>query len=115
MIIVVARLNFDNQADRDRAIDLTRSVQLATREQESGCHDYCFAPDPAIPTRIQVYELWQDSESLAAHFKHANYLKMVELLSGANVKESINQAYQIERGESVYGENGAKKDVFFAD
>ena len=21
--------------------------------------DYCFAPDPSVPTRIQVYELWE--------------------------------------------------------
>jgi quinol monooxygenase YgiN len=115
MIIVVAALGFANQQDRDRAVAMTADVQLATRTQERGCRDYCFAPDPAVPTRIQVYELWDDSASLAAHFTHPNYLKMVELLSSANVKESINQAYLVERGEPVYGPNGEKKEVFFAD
>ena len=70
---------------------------MATRKEERGCRDYCFAPDPAVPTRVQVYELWDDGESLAAHFKHENYRKMVELLSAANVKESINRAYLVER------------------
>ena len=113
MIVVVAALEFDNQADRDRAIEVTSDVQMATREQESGCRDYCFAADPAISTRIQVYELWEDSDSLAAHFKHPNYLKMVERLSSANVRQSINQAYLVERSEPVYGPSGEMKEAFF--
>ena len=115
MIIVVAALEFDTQADRDHAISITGDVQMATRVEESGCRDYCFAADPAVPTRIQVYELWEDGDSLAAHFSHPNYLKMVELLGSANVKQSINQAYLVERGEPVYGPNGEKKASFFAD
>ena len=41
MIIVVAALGFENQADRDHAVAITAEVQLATREQEAGCIDYC--------------------------------------------------------------------------
>ena len=115
MIIVVAALKFENQEARDKAVELTREVQLATREEEAGCHDYCFAPDPSIPTRIQVYELWEDSDSLAAHFTHVNYAKMVELLGSAGIIESINQAYLVERGEPVYGPNNEPKAAFFAD
>ncbi|MEM9623304.1 MAG: antibiotic biosynthesis monooxygenase [Pseudomonadota bacterium] len=115
MIIVVAALGFDNQADRDHAVELTREVQLATRNEEAGCHDYCFAPDPSVPTRIQVYELWENSDALAAHFTHPNYLAMVELLGQAKVRSSDNQAYLVERSEPVYGPNGEKKTVFFAD
>ena len=70
MIIVVAALEFASQSDRDEAVALVADVQRLTREEEPGCHDYCFAPDPAVPTRMQVYELWEDSDSLAAHFEH---------------------------------------------
>ena len=115
MIIVVAALGFATQEDRDRAVALTADVQMATRREERGCRDYCFAPDPSVPTRVQVYELWDDSESLAAHFKHENYRKMVELLSSANIKESVNRAYLVERSEPVYGPHGEKKAAFFAD
>lgn len=115
MIIVVAALEFENRAARDRAVELTADVQMATRVEEAGCRDYCFAPDPAVPTRIQVYELWDDSDSLAAHFEHPNYQKMVELLAEAGIKESINQAYLVERGEPVYGPNGERKTAFFVD
>jgi len=115
MIIVVAALEFETQADRDNAVELCTDVQLATRVEEAGCRDYCFAADPSVPTRVQVYELWEDSDSLAAHFTHPNYQKMVELLQSANIKESINQAYLVERGEPVYGPRGERKEAFFAD
>ena len=114
MIIVVAKISFDSQAERDRAVALSEPVQRATREEEPGCRDYCFAPDPCEPTVIQVYELWEDSDSLAAHFEHPNYLAMVELLSGVGFVESISRAYLTERDEPVYGENGEKKTAFFA-
>ena len=86
MIIVVAALEFETQAARDHAVSITADVQLATRMEEPGCRDYCFAPDPSVPTRIQVYELWENSDSLTAHFRHPNYLKMVELLAAAGIK-----------------------------
>lgn len=115
MIIVVAALEFANQQDRDRAVANTIDVQMATRVEEQGCQAYCFAPDPSVPTRIQVYELWDSSETLAAHFQHPNYGKMVELLGSANVTSSANQAYLVERAEPVYGPNGEMKTAFFAD
>ena len=113
MIIVVAALGFDNQEDRDHAVAITVDCQRATRDEEAGCHAYCFAPDPVEPTRIQVYELWEDSDSLAAHFKHANYWKMVELLQGAKIRESINAAHLVSATEPVYGPNGEQKEAFF--
>ena len=54
MIIVVAALEFANQADRDEAVRLTAEVQRLTREEEPGCHDYCFARTRPSP-RMQVY------------------------------------------------------------
>lgn len=113
MIIVVAKIRFNSSEERDRAVALSEPIQRATREQEAGCHDYCFAADPCAPTVIQVYELWEDSDSLAAHFEHPNYQAMVELLSGAGFVESINRAYLTERDEPVYGDNGEKKTAFF--
>ena len=113
MIIVVAKISFNSQAERDRAVELSAPVQRATREEEPGCRDYCFAPDPCEPTVIQVYELWDDSDSLAAHFDHPNYHAMVKLLSETGFVESVSRAYLAERDEPVYGEGGEKKTAFF--
>ncbi len=114
-VVVAARIFFADEAQRDAAVAASTEIQRATRDDEPGCLAYCFAADPADPLAVQVYELWDDSDSLAAHFTHPNYLKMVELLGSANIKESINQAYLVERGEPVYGPNGEKKTGFFQD
>ena len=90
-------------------------MQLATREEEPGCLAYCFAPDPAVPNRIQGYEMWEDSDSLVAHFEHPNYMKMVKALASANIKESINQAHLVERSEPVYSPGSERKRAFFVD
>jgi len=113
MIIVVAKIIFNSRVERDRAIKLSAPIQKATRDEEPGCLDYCFAADPCKGTVMQVYELWQDSDSLAAHFDHPNYQRMVELLGGCGFVDSINRAYLTERDEPVYGEGGAKKTAFF--
>ena len=113
MIIVVARITFPTQADRDRAVELSAPIQQATRDEEPGCHAYCFAADPCDPIAIQVYELWQDSDSLVAHFAHPNYHAMVAMFAETGFLESINRAYLAERDEPVYGPNFEIKTAFF--
>ena len=115
MIVVVAALEFANQADRDEAISLTADVQRLTREEEPGCHDYCFAADPAVPTRMQVHELLENSESRATHFQHPYYDRMAGLLQGVGIVSSINHAHLVEREEPVCTEKGEKKKGFFLD
>ena len=113
MIIVSAKIIFTSQSDRDRAVEISTPIQQATRDQETGCHVYCLSADPCNPVAIQVYELWEDSESLASHFDHPNYAAMLEAFSGLGLVDSINRAYLTERNESVYGEDFKKKTEFF--
>ncbi|MEH6518985.1 MAG: antibiotic biosynthesis monooxygenase [Halioglobus sp.] len=114
MIIVTAKLTFTSQEDRDRAIEISIPIQQATRDQEVGCHAYCFSVDPCDPVAIQVYELWEDSDSLVAHFEHENYYAMVEVFSQVGFVESVNRAYLTERNEPVYGPDFEKKKSFFS-
>ena len=114
-IIIAAQLDFADQASRDEAVRLSAPVQYATRVDEAGCHAYCFAADPSVPTRIQVYELWEDDASLAAHFKHANYDAMRKLLGSMGITGSWNQMYLVARNEPVYGPGGATRERFFVD
>jgi quinol monooxygenase YgiN len=113
MIIVIAKITFASQTHRDRAVELSIPIQQATRDHEAGCHAYCFAADPCDPVAIQVYELWEDSDSLVAHFEHENYHAMVELSSQVGFLDSINRAYLTEKNESVYGPDFEKKTSFF--
>ena len=104
---------FSSESDRDRAVQLSTPIQQATRDDEPGCHAYCFSADPCDPHAIQVYELWEDSESLVAHFEHPNYLAMLDAFSGVGLVDSINRAYLTERDEPVYGPNFEKRTAFF--
>lgn len=115
MIIIAATLDFADQATCDTVVHASAPTQQATRDDEPGCRAYCFAADPCVPGRIQVYELWDDSESLAAHFRHPNYLAMRDLIRSHLPTGAANRAYLVERDEPVYGPDGAFRDAFFAE
>lgn len=115
MIVVAAQLDYADQAARDEAVRRSAPVQQATRDDEPGCQAYCFAADPCVPTRIQVYELWDDEASLVAHFRHPNYLAMRDLLGSLGLTGSWNQMYLTSRNESVYAPGGTVRDRLFVD
>ena len=110
MIIVTARLVFETQEDRDRAVLASTEAQAATRTEEPGCLMYCFAADPAVPTEIQVYELWETPASLEAHFAHPNYAGMVQALgSSGGLVESINRQWVADDRGTVYDDEGTPR------
>lgn len=113
MLVISAKLDFASQADRDKAIELVTPIQKATRDEEPGCIDYCFAPDPCYPNRIQVFEEWVDGPSLAAHFKHPNYDAMVEALGSVGIVGTSNKLYLIAKTEPVYGPDAERRETFF--
>ena len=112
MIVVAAQIEYEDRQARDAATDRTAPVQLQTRLEEPGCQAYCFAADPSVETRIQVYELWDDEASLAAHFKHPYYAAMKVALRPGLVG-SWNQMYLTERHEPVYAPDGSTREKFF--
>ncbi len=116
MIIVTARLSFETQADRDNAVARTTKVQKATRDEEAGCLMYCFGADPVEPTHIQVYELWEDPDTLAAHFNHPNYAAMVDVLRNCGgFLKSENRLYAADDRGTVYGPDGTFRRDAVAD
>ena len=72
MIIISATLDFETEADRDKAVSLTKDIQMATRTEEEGCISYCFAADPAVANRIQVYELWRNENQSPSFLSFRN-------------------------------------------
>lgn len=68
LIAVEASIRLKDPSTREAALAESARLQLATRTEEAGCLVYCFAADPCEPDHIQVYELWENEESLAAHF-----------------------------------------------
>lgn len=113
MIIIAGTIDFDRVENRDRAIELGRPLQQATRDEESGCEAYCFAPDPCVDTRIQVYELWVDEASLAAHFEHPNYVNMRDTLGACGIVGADTDKYRCDLREPVYDDTRTPRADFF--
>lgn len=113
MIIVAGTISFASQVARDGAVAASADLQRATREQEPGCLAYCFAADPAEPTTVQVYELWTDEASLAAHFEHPNYTSMRAMLrTFPRAGASSTAKYRCDISEPVYDANGVPRSGF---
>ena len=113
MIIIAGTIDFADEAARDAAVEAGRPISQLTRDQEPGCRAYCFAPDPCVATRIQVYELWDDEASLAAHFRHENYFNMGGALRGAGIIATDNRKYRCDLSEPVYDDTHTPRADFF--
>ena len=102
MILVAGWLEFTSQADRDAVVAAGCSVQQSTRDDE-----------PGVPTRVQVYEAWSDTESLRAHFAHPNFLAMREILRGVERAGSSVAKYRCDLSEPIYDDQKQPRADFF--
>ncbi len=103
LIAVEASITLTDPNVRDAAVAASAPIQKATRDDEPGCLVYCFAADPCVPDHIQVYELWTDEASLAAHFEHPNYHAMRDLLGRFGLKSAVSRKLRIDKTAPVYG------------
>ena len=112
MIIIAGHIDIDPE-QFDACLIATVPLQKATRDDEPGCLAYCFAPDPVVQGRIQVYELWADQASLAAHFEHPNYLNMRTTLGSFGLRGADNKKYRVDHIEPVYDSTRTPRADFF--
>ena len=113
MIIVAGHLDYADREARDAILAAGAELQKATRDDEPGCGAYCFSADPTNDSRVQVYELWEDEDALAAHFDHPYFDQMRTVFhrfprTGGEVKK-----YRCDLSEPVQDETGAKRADFF--
>lgn len=113
MIIIAGTIDFGTTEQRDQAVASGLPLQQATRDDERGCLAYCFAADPCVAQRVQVYELWEDEASLAAHFEHPNYLQMRERLMRGGVVATDVKKYRCDLSEPVYDSTFTPRADFF--
>ena len=102
LIAVEAAIRVADPSRRDAVVAESAPIQRATREDEPGCIVYCFAADPCEADLIQVYELWEDEASLAAHFEHPNYTAMREMLASAGLVSAVSRKHRIDASAPVY-------------
>lgn len=112
MIIIAGTIDLD-ASKREACLEASKPLQQATRDHEPGCRAYCFAADPCVEGRIQVYELWDDEASLAAHFTHPNYLNMRTMFGQFGLLGADNKKYRCDLSEPVYDETRTPRADFF--
>ena len=112
LIAVEAAITVTDAANRHALIERSAPIQKATRDDEPGCLVYCFAADPCQDDLIQVYELWESEESLAAHFLHRNYLDMRTMLADGGLKSAVSRKHRIDASAPVYGPDHTPSAAF---
>ena len=113
LVIVAGTIGFASREARDGAVAASVGLQRSTRDDEPGCLAYSFAADPVDPTVVQVYELWTDERSLAAHFEHSNYTAMRAILREfPRSGQSVTAKYRVDAREPVYAPDGTPRAAF---
>ncbi|MDG2028979.1 MAG: antibiotic biosynthesis monooxygenase [Acidimicrobiales bacterium] len=113
MIIIAGHLEFVDKESRDGAVVAGAKEQEATRGEEPGCLAYIFSADPCEDRNIQVYELWEDEATLAAHFHHPNYTNMRTVLRSFERTGGDVRKYRSDLSEPVYDDTGTARADFF--
>ncbi len=103
LIAVEAAITIADPSTRQELLARSAPIQKATRDDEPGCIVYCFAADPCQDDLIQVYELWESEETLAAHFDHPNYLAMRTMLGAGGLVSAVSRKHRIDASAPVYG------------
>ena len=102
LIAVEAAITVADPSTRADLLARTAPIQQATRDDEPGCLVYCFAADPCHVDLIQVYELWESEEALAAHFDHQNYFDMRTMLNDGGLTGAVSRKHRIDASAPVY-------------
>ncbi len=111
LVVVEAEFTLADPANSHRIAE-TADIQRATREEEEGCLAYCFAADPVVPGRVQVYELWESEKALDDHLKHPNYFAMREALGKIGVVGATSRKLRVDAEAPVYDENRIPSGYF---
>jgi quinol monooxygenase YgiN len=112
VIAIAGTLDLLDVDERDDCVARSMELQRSTRDDEAGCLAYVFTADPVVDGRIHVFELWADEASLAAHFRHPNFMAMRVLLRAYRRGPSSVRKYRIDLDEPVYDEAGAPSASF---
>ena len=116
MIIITATFLLADPLTRPEAIAKAIPLQQATRDDEPGCEAYVFSPDPADGEKVVVFELWDDRDSLHAHFDRQNYFNMGSMFGEVGLAGAESSKWRISACEPVYDETKtARADFFTSD
>jgi quinol monooxygenase YgiN len=101
MLIVAVEVIVDTGAI-DELRNALRTMEEATR-QESGCLTYAFSVDVSDPTMLRVFERWETTEALDAHFKTPHMAAFNAAIGKIQPKSIDMKVYEIAKEVSLPG------------
>ncbi len=95
MIIVAVEIEIKKDAINDQVYEVLRVMEKET-QKESGCIRFIFTVDVNNPTKLRIYEEWENIEALRAHFKMPHMPRFMKTLN--EIKQSMNvKVYEINK------------------
>ena len=89
-------VNFEiDLASLDAFLTIMEKNASDSPANEFGCHQFDIAQDPQNPTKIFLYELYDDAIAFELHKKASHYLEFNDAISGIVNKKSIRLLQKI--------------------
>lgn len=103
-------IDFD---DKDAADVVRGGAQfILPTYEEHGCIHYVWNADPLKPSRVWVYEEWEDVGALAAHLAGPLYSSMANYLVEAGMTGAEVDKYKVVAKQPVYDGSGMPQAAF---
>ena len=93
MLIVAGTITIDPAHVDD--LRSAADVMMAATLQETGCHEYRFSESLSSPGTIQIFEIWQSEDELAAHFETPHMATFRRALGNLDVKSRELHRYEV--------------------
>jgi quinol monooxygenase YgiN len=95
MLIVAAEAIVDEDAIGELR-EVLRTMEAETRK-EPGCLTYAFSVDVSDPTTLRIFERWESTAALAAHFQTPHMAAFGRAIGNVQPKSMDIKVYQVER------------------
>lgn len=112
----VAKIVISAQIDVEPAgrADALKSAQpwIDGALSQAGCIHYDWSADLNNPSRINVFEEWENEASLASHFAGPQYAGMLAHIGKSGLQNAVSRKYRVDAEAPVYGEDGKPTPSF---
>lgn len=99
MLIVAGTIEID-PSDAAVLAPAAATMMEATMA-EPGCTEYVFSINVADPSKVQVFEIWESGDDLAAHFEMPHMVDFQAALSNVTITGRNIHRYEVASSEPL--------------
>ena len=94
MIAICVEFEID-PTNLDAFLSIIQKNASESVANEVGCHQFDILQDPQNPTKIFLYELYDDAAAFETHKQASHYLEFNEAISGMIIAKSVRLLQKI--------------------